>query len=189
VRVGLSGTPFPETPLDTFGVCRFLDSSLLGTSWTAFEQTYAVKDAWTNKVKGYVNQNTLRAKIDSIKLSIQPEGYTLPERVDVDVPLALPGNAAALYEELAEAFYIKIDRSEITIANAGVAIMRLQQLTSGYLPMETITDDEEEQPETTMKVLHTVKQEALRALLDTTLRMSPGWFLPASSTTAHKFVP
>ena len=45
VRIGLSGTPFPESPLDAYGVCRFLDPTLFPSSYGAFERHYAIKGA------------------------------------------------------------------------------------------------------------------------------------------------
>ncbi len=44
-----------------------------------------------------------------------------------------------LYDELDSALYAEIDSGEITVANAMVKVLRLQQLTSGYLK----TDDGE----------------------------------------------
>lgn len=42
LRVCLSGTPLPHSPLDIFGQARFLDPSIFGSSWSSFKAKYAI---------------------------------------------------------------------------------------------------------------------------------------------------
>lgn len=41
-RIGLTGTPMPQTPLDCFGIFRALDPGIFGLSWTLFRSRYAI---------------------------------------------------------------------------------------------------------------------------------------------------
>jgi SNF2 family DNA or RNA helicase len=41
-RIGLTGTPMPQTPLDVFGIFRALDPGIFGMSWTLFRSRYAI---------------------------------------------------------------------------------------------------------------------------------------------------
>lgn len=41
-RLGLSGTPMPQTPLDAYGVMRALDPGVFPGTWTEFKEKYAV---------------------------------------------------------------------------------------------------------------------------------------------------
>lgn len=41
-RVGLTGTPIPQSPLDVYGIFRALDPGIFGGSWTAFKNRYAI---------------------------------------------------------------------------------------------------------------------------------------------------
>lgn len=41
-RIGLTGTPMPQTPLDIFGIYRALDPGIFGMSWTLFRSRYAI---------------------------------------------------------------------------------------------------------------------------------------------------
>src|SRR3990167_8808466 len=137
VRIGLSGTPFPETPLDSFGVCRALDASLFGTSYTRYRNRYAVMGGYGNfRVQSYINQPEMRAKIDTLRFTMEPEGYELPPEQDIVIPLVLPEKVKKLYKTLETDLYAKIATGEVTIANAAVAFSQLQRLCSGALPVE-----------------------------------------------------
>jgi len=168
-RIGLSGTPFPESPLDAYGVCRFLSPSLLGTNYRAFLQRYAVLGGFGNhSVLGYINQEELKAKIATLRFHQEPQGYELPERLDIDIPLALPDAARTLYAQLQRDFYGRVARGEVTIANAAVAVVRLQQLTSGYIPL-----DDSENGAGILHRVHTAKRDALGDLLESFDRDEP----------------
>ncbi|MEK7201625.1 MAG: hypothetical protein AAB737_03255, partial [Patescibacteria group bacterium] len=161
VRIGLSGTPFPETPLDSFGVCRALDATLFGTSFHRYKSHYAVFGGYGNfKVLNYINQNELKEKIDTLRFTMEPEGYELPSEQDIVIPLVLPPKVQKIYKTLESDLYAKVGTGEVTLANSAVAFTQLQRLCSGVLPVEN--DDGVK----TLTPLHTLKQDALRDLLD-----------------------
>lgn len=162
VRIGLSGTPFPETPLDSFGVCRALDASVFGTSFHRYRARFAVMGGYENhKVLSYINQNELQAKIDTVRFTVEPEGYELPPEQDIVIPLLLPPKVQKLYETLETDLYAKIGTGEVRLANAAVAFTRLQAVCSGVVPIDNLDTSER-----TLTPLHTLKADALRDLLD-----------------------
>ena len=161
VRIGLSGTAFPETPMDSFGVCRALDASVFGTAFHRFKNRYAVFGGYGNfKVLNYINQNELKEKIDTLRFTMEPEGYELPSEQDIVISLVLPPKVQKLYKTLERDLYAKISTGEIYLANSAVAFTQLQRLCSGVLPVENADGD------TTLTEIHTLKQDALRDLLD-----------------------
>lgn len=136
-RIGLSGTPFPHSPKDCYGVMRALDASILGTSASRFMDRYAIMGGYGSyQVKAWINQDELREKIDRIRFHCEPEGYDLPEAVHSDIVLQLPAKAQKVYTQLERAFYAQVENGEITVANAGVAAIRLQTLTSGFIMLD-----------------------------------------------------
>ena len=162
VRIGLSGTPFPETPLDSFGVCRALDASLFGTSFVRFRSQYAQMGGYGNyKVLNHINQHELRAKIDTLRFTMEPEGYELPPEQDVTIPLVLPEKVQRLYRTLETELYAKVATGEIYLANAAVAFGKLQQVCSGYIVVE-----DSDTAEKKLTALHTRKADALADLFD-----------------------
>lgn len=165
IRIGLSGTPFPESPLDVYGVCRYLDPSLFGTRFDRFRQQYACVETYGGfpKVVGFQRQEEMRAKIDTLRFMMAPEGYALPEVVDIDISVTLPKPAQDVYATLARDFYAKVGAGEITIANAAVAVTKLQEVTSGFLPVHRT-----EKGELSLEIeeMHTEKHQALQDLLE-----------------------
>ena len=135
VRIGLSGTPFPETPLDAYGVYRFLDPSIFGTRFDAFTQRYAITDIF-HRPRAYINQDELKEKIDSLRLTISPEGYELPEFQHIVVTVALPEKVQRFYKTLEQDLYGKIENGEVTVANAAVLFTKLQCVCSGFILLD-----------------------------------------------------
>jgi SNF2 family DNA or RNA helicase len=163
VRIGLSGTPFPEDAVDDpFGTYRFLEPTIFGTNRAKHRSRYAVMGGYGGYQKvALINQKELRAKIDTIRFTATPEGYELPDAHDIVVTLVLPEDAQKLYRKLERDLYAKVGTGEVTLANAAVAFTRLQALASGYLPFE-----DEVTGERTVKQLHTAKQDALQDILE-----------------------
>ena len=137
-RLGLTGTLLPHSPLDAFGQFKAIDPSVFGTSFFRFKQRYAEMGGFGGKqVTGYRNQAELNQKIESIAYQVESSVLDLPETIHSFRTCQLTPKTRKLYDELDEAFYAEIDGGEITVANAMVKVLRLQQLTSGYLK----TDD------------------------------------------------
>ena len=80
----------------------------------------------------------------------------LPDAVHTEVPVVMPPKAHKIYSSLEDDFYAKVGNGEVTASNALVKLLRLQQITSGYLA----TDDG------TTEHIHTAKEDALEAILD-----------------------
>lgn len=99
-RVGLSGTPMPQTPLDVFGVYRALDPGIFGMSWTFFRARYAITNPHIEQqVVGYRNMKELAEKFFSI--AYRPTiDLDLPPVVDVTRECVLEPAARKIYDDL-----------------------------------------------------------------------------------------
>jgi SNF2 family DNA or RNA helicase len=159
-RLGLSGTPIPHSPLDAYGVYRFLDPSIFGTNYKKFAQTYAVFGGFNNyQVTGYQNTAEFQQKFDSIRFRVDRSVLDLPEVQHIDIPITLPENARKIYKALEKDFYAQVDEGEVTVANALVKILRLAQITSGYTRLDADDDTSMIQP------LHSAKADALKDII------------------------
>ena len=167
VRIGLSGTPFPESPLDAFGVCRFLNASIFGASFARFRSRYAVMGGFENRVViGLINMTELKAKINTMRFTMEPEGYELPDVHHITVPLVLPEKMKTLYRRLERDLYAKVGTGEVTLANAAVAFTKLQCLSSGFILLDREEEQHAGQIEGRLKRLHSTKAQALQDLLE-----------------------
>lgn len=149
-RILLTGTSMDDSPLDVYGQYLVLDPGVFGTSHASFLQRYAImKDAPNPSGDG-----KRRAKIVD---RLRPEAYTdlsarwhsqafVREEKDlnlgtpgsrppVDVYAPLQGDQAKVYAELDATYCAMVKGGQITAANAGVKLIRLQQVTSGHLPV------------------------------------------------------
>lgn len=143
-RLALTGTPLPHSPLDAYGQYRFLDPRIFGTNYSMFRATYAELAPLPGKprvpiVKGYRNLEQLHEKMYSIAFRVRTdEVLDLPPTMDEVVPVTLSPKARKLYDELEEEFIVALEGDiengkVVTAPNTLVKLLRLQQLTGGWL--------------------------------------------------------
>lgn len=138
VRLGMTGTPMPHGPLDSYGVTRPLDQTIFGPSFSAFRQRHAVLGGYQNKqVVGFQKLDELEKSLARIMFRVGKEVLDLPPETHVTYHCELTGEAARIYRDLEEDFVAQVRDGVVTAANAMVKLLRLQQVTGGCVP----TDD------------------------------------------------
>jgi len=138
-RLALTGTPMPHSPLDVYAQFRFLDASVFGPSFNAFKQKYAVMGGFQNKqVTSYKNLDELEALMRRATFRVGKDVLELPPETHVTYRTTLSPECQAIYRAVEEDFIAEVEGGRITVANAMVALLRLQQITGGWVK----TDDE-----------------------------------------------
>lgn len=156
-RACLSGTPLGHSPLDIFGQARFLDPRFFGSSWSQFRNRYAVTGHFgADHIVSYKNMDELSEIMDSFTYRVTSDVLDLPEERHIEVPCELDKATLQVYREFEAEMCAAVSGSVITAANGLVKLLRLQQMTSGFIPIE----DRDE-----YETLHTAKQDALEELL------------------------
>jgi SNF2 family DNA or RNA helicase len=165
-RVCLTGTPMPHSPLGIYAQYRFLDKGIYGTSFTAFRNRYAEMGGYGNyQVMGYVNQDELQRKFYSIAFRVMADDVQdLPETMDLVRPVILSPGARKVYEQLNDEFVAGVDMGKVTVTNALTKLLRLQQITSGFVTLDTDVEGADEEPE--VKEIDTAKAEVLLDILE-----------------------
>ena len=143
-RIGLTGTPM-HSPMDLYGQFRFLEPGIFGTSFLQFRGEYAIMGGYKqHEVVAYKNTDKLRQKLFSIAHRITAKealpflpGFRYSPRY---IELSAEGKAA--YATMKRDMLVKIGSGEVTAANALAKLLRLQQITSGYLVTEERIDAE-----------------------------------------------
>lgn len=162
-RLGLTGTLMPHSPLDVYAIFRAIDESIFGTSYTAFEKHFVTYGGFNGKeVTGYINVQELHDKIASITYRVSEDVLDLPETQDIVIECELCPGAKKVYKQLYDDLYAEVEAGEISVANALVKILRLQQLTGGFIPI----DDEERHTQQNLFRIDRSKQEAVEELLE-----------------------
>lgn len=137
-RVGLTGTVMPHSPLDVFGTARFVDPALFGWSFVQFRARYAKLDTRFGhpRVVGFQNIPELQAKLRTVTVHVPRSVLRLEEPLHERVPVSLCPRARSAYSAIDQDLRAEVDQGTLTVANAMVRVLRLQQVTGGLLPLD-----------------------------------------------------
>jgi SNF2 family DNA or RNA helicase len=163
-RIGLTGTPAPNSLLDLFAQVRLLDDGQrLGRSFDHFKRTYFAATDYQQynwePIPGAAER--IDERIADITLTLRTSDWVkdLPDCYVNDVEVKLPPAVMAQYEEFKKELILELRREvQITAANAAVLVRKLLQFTSG-----AIYDGEKKAHE-----VHDYKTEALAKLVKET---------------------
>ncbi len=161
-RLALTGTPMPHSPLDIYAQYRALDPGIFGTSFQQFKAKYAVMGGYQNyQVVGWRNQEDLKRRMDAIRYEVKAEDLDLPAMEVIDVPVSLGDQARQHYRELENLFVTNVRSGAVTASNALSKLLRLQQVTCGFLPVQGINGET-----LRLEEIGNEKREALTELLE-----------------------
>ena len=135
-RLVLTGTPVTQGPLDFYSQYKFLEPSIFGSSFYAFKAKYAIMGGYENReVIGYNNLPDLIKKAHSIAFRVRKEdALDLPEFTDQELYCELEAKAEKIYHQLAKESAAELENDKLlTAANVLAKLLRLSQLTGGYL--------------------------------------------------------
>lgn len=141
-RLALTGTPIGNGLQDLFGIYRFADPKVFGTTYSEFEARYIVKGGFYGyEITGYRNENEAAAKVAASSFQIgKREALDLPPVVDVVVPVHLSAKTRKAYHELTKHAIAEVSglgpdgkplSGRILAQIVLNTILRKQQLTSG----------------------------------------------------------
>jgi len=141
-RLGLTGTPLPHSPLDIYGQYRFLDPGIFGTSFSKFRGEFAVMGGFQgHQILNYRNTDTLHNKMFLIAHRVMSKDvFDLPKFQSEVRTCELSPPERRIYQEMDINFCAQVANGEVTAANALVKLLRLQEITSGYLDAQPIGD-------------------------------------------------
>lgn len=165
-RMCLSGTPMANSPLDVYGQYRFLDPSIFGTNHSRFLQEYAIMGGPDMQyVVGYKNQKILSAKFRSIAYSCKMADVADRIKLPATLPpvtrmVDLPAQDIKMSKELSKDFIAGCSAGTVVVANVLAKMIRLQQITSGYCPVQEGPGEEAKACE-----LNRVKEDSLLDIL------------------------
>lgn len=141
-RLGLTGTPLPHSPLDAYGQYRYLDPGVFGTTYGAFRNYYANMGGFEGRqVLSFKNTEQLHDKMFLIAHRVMSDDvFDLPPFIDEVRTMDLSPEERKIYDQMDKEFVVFLEEKEITAANALVKLLRLQEITSGFLDGQPIGD-------------------------------------------------
>ena len=160
-RLILTGTPIQNNPLDFFSQYKVLDDSIFGKSFYAFKNEYAVLGTYNQPI-GWRKLPELVKKAHSIAFRVtKAEALDLPDTIDEIRPVALEDKAQKLYKAFVKESYMELSKGEVTATNILTRLLRLQQITGGFIR----PDEESERYEQ----ISSAKINALEDIIDTAI--------------------
>lgn len=138
-RVGLSGTPIPNTPMDLWAQMLFIDPGVFGEHFVSFRSRYAVMGGFKNKqVLNFRNLEHMNKRFYTVSHRVtKDQALDLPPEVDEERTVELGKEAKRIYRDLEESFIARVNDGEVSVPNALTELLRLQQLTGGYTKLDT----------------------------------------------------
>lgn len=135
-RMILTGTPVTQCPQDLFSQYKFLDPTIFGSSFSEFQDRYLKMGGFKGKkVIGYKNLKEMANKAHSIAFRIKRRDvFNEIPSTHKNVLVNLSKKARKAYDELLYDFITTIGEHTIVTPVVVTKLLRLQQLTGGFLP-------------------------------------------------------
>lgn len=161
-RLLLTGTPVTNKAIDVFSQYKFLNPAIFGQSFYAFRTRYFDMVGYGNHIPVLkrLMEPELTAKLHSIAFrATKAECLDLPETTDVLRKVDLEPSAMRLYWNLVRDSYAELSDGEVTVTNVLTRMLRLSQLTGGFVGSDEGTVTEQ---------VSNAKLEVLEDILDAT---------------------
>jgi SNF2 family DNA or RNA helicase len=140
-----------------------LDEGLFGKSFYAFKNYYAVLGSYNQPI-GYKNMPELISKAHSIAYRVKKaDALDLPDTIDEIRPVVLEEKAQKLYRQFVKDSYMELSKGEVIATNVLTRILRLQQLTGGFIRPDEEADRYEQVSKAKLEALEDILDEALEA--------------------------
>jgi len=137
----LTGSPITKSPLDLYTQCEFLSPQLLGfDSFFTFRARYAVMQQIEMGgrqmlfPKYYTNLDELTDKLKTFSFRVRKKDcLDLPDKLYTVRKINLTVKQAEIYNRLKKFAYATINQDEVSFANKLTEILRLHQVTNGFV--------------------------------------------------------
>lgn len=141
----LSGTPVQNNAIDIFSQYRFLDPSVFGDNFYRFRNHYCIMGGFNNRqIVGYKDLDGLVQKEHSIAFRItKEEALDLPEQVFETRTVEFNSRDRRLYEQIRTKSVAQLEHGEVTATTVLTRLLRLQQITGGFLMADDGTKPEQ----------------------------------------------
>ncbi len=147
-RYLFSGTPAPNTKQEYWSQVRIIDHNIFGNNFWAFRDRYFkqhpfIKFKWTFKKfdadKGLDLEKEFFDKLKSISSHVNKKDVLdIPEQTFNIRLVELDKEEQRAYDEMKHTLVAEFENKEVVAANQAVKIMKLREITSGFLLRQDI---------------------------------------------------
>lgn len=130
---GMTGSPTPNAPTDAWGQCSIVTPTTVPRYFNRFRDEVmnrVTQFKWTPKDNALdrvyaVMQPAVRFTLDDV--------MELPELVERTIDVEMGAKQAKVYKQMEEHAHAMVASNEITAMNAGAVLMKLLQISTGYV--------------------------------------------------------
>jgi len=132
----LSGTPAPNNPMEYFSQMSVIDPKMFGTSYFKFRHKYCEQFGfggfqWQLK---FEKKDEFFQKISTRSTVVRKhDAIDLPERTDNIIDIVLSADEKRHYKAMLKDLITEIKENIISASNAVTKIMKLRQITAGFI--------------------------------------------------------
>lgn len=130
---GLTGTPMPKEPTDTFGQMRLITPKTAPRSFMHFRistMTQVNQFKWVPKLGS--REHVYDLMQPAVRFSLE-DCVDMPPQVEINREVTLGAKTRKLYETMVKDLAVLVGEHEITAMNAGVLRGKLMQIASGVV--------------------------------------------------------
>ncbi len=162
-RIGLTGSPAPNSLLDIFGPQYIIDrGATFGKYITHFRNAYFYPTGFGGyewKLQPGAEEKIHFALSNKV-LRMNAEDYlTMPELITNRVYVELPDAARKLYKEFEDQLFADLGSGEISAVNAAVAVGKCQQIANGAIYLDGLEREVRHVHDEKIKALEEVIEE------------------------------
>jgi SNF2 family DNA or RNA helicase len=149
-RCVMSGTLINNSPLDVFGPVRFLEPSIIGPSFKAFKDTYAIQKkidkadpAKGSMIVGFRKVEEIRDILKSVSIVMRKEEWLkLPPKTFHDVYVQLSDVQRENYLSLCKNHYVELPNGDsLEVDNTLTSLIKQSQISNGFVYIrDSLTD-------------------------------------------------
>jgi SNF2 family DNA or RNA helicase len=135
----MTGTPVANRPEDAFSMADFICPGVLGQNIEYFQERFGIRGGYQGRqITGYRDLDEVKYRLARLSMRRLRKDIIFDQAVRADRYGTLSGDQKKAYDDMRDFLWAEISKetewTEIRAQNHMVKILRLQQITSGYLP-------------------------------------------------------
>ncbi len=135
-RLGLSGTPLEQSPMDVWAQMRFIRPQVLGDKWKTFTRRYCIACGWMNKKREF-RQDRMKRFMEVLSpwcIRLTDKALDLPPYRVINHRISLPPETRDVYLQMRKRRRVHIPGGEIIRAPLTISRdVKLAQITGGFI--------------------------------------------------------
>lgn len=130
---GMTGSPTPNSPTDAYGQCTVVTPNTVPKFFNRFRDDVMVKvTAFKYTPKREATEKVFEVMQPAVRFTLD-DVVELPDVVERTIDIEMGPKQASVYKQMKETAIAAVAQQQITAMNAGAVLMKLLQISTGYV--------------------------------------------------------